>query len=1709
MKKVNFYSYRRQGGGDKLNPKYSLFKPIIASSLALALGVSVGSAQDHDRFGDITTVGEHNILKGPHYSGNITRPNTTGEMTVNVGTQSAVGFIGNIGGNGLGSPSTSDLIVNFLNGSTLTGNIETAANYFAANKVTFKSGNSSENFVLTGNIISYGRGYVGSSDTNKGNHITFHHGSMRGDVTANFIRNRGGYNNVVFDHATERQILKGNISVSRANTAVSENKITFNIGEITGNITSSGGSNNITFKQSGTTTGNIETNGGTNTLIFGSTSQQQASSSDIEVSKIIGDIKANRNGSNTITFNNAGSIQGTILAGSGGYEGSNTITFKGNATIGNALSEDASALSTNTSSLIANNASNGNTQKRNTLTFEGTTNHIVFNEVKTTGHGNTKNILLLKNNSGATSALTINKITTSGGINSIAKESFENTSEISSMDSKVFTGTLQIKQGIIGNNGGWTNIAFKAQNGSQTNSVISAGDNGNAIEGNANIYLDLSEANLNNQAIIDGNINGTGSMYLTLKGKNSSNSVGIQGNITTGQYTTKITLVDAGIQGKASQKAQEATGSNISVTQSSGKNIILATTSTNLNLGSVTALSGGVNSIAKADLSSINNNGFTFSPASTHSDNAQVRGVQRVDAQAADQSDIASKAMEGTLQIKNGVSANNGGWNNIAFRAGAGQSSPVIAKLKEVTPAEEEAELNQGVAHFLASDGKILELDTAVSGNANLYLDMSSVDSSFGQIPNQPSAFFANLADNVSLDPLSKSAILGHLDNLGGRQNIYIKGKGDNAGLTLGLTGNITNGNGSSGSMNIIFEDSLWTPYAVLKDGSGSATNAGGVVITNGSSAKTNLILRKSPSSAGGSTGAPGVAAIDTSTLSIPVYKVVSLKGETNIVMQGDIVASSYISYANGGNVNLLFANNNDNAADSFDASSATDITSNKVLGKTYKDGVKLALSDKQVSIGDTQKSFLETYGHYFSDTFKDGGLLNVTTARVNNGSSKTQTDTVHIQGLALGNISPLASSTAAASSRGVSSQDGSDSATTYNYNVVIGEHSAFVGDIKLQNDALIHLVMEDSSKLLTDVEHLKLKSLTLKSSGYNTNEMLLDTFAQNNTIIDIATMGDALGNLKERSNFRLLEIGDAPSSGAGAVQASSSTGLKGSGALFRVYVNANATQGADNAIQKEADAQVDAKNATLGGNSNSGGANGKYGYVYSDRIIIHDALSEGDASSGTVSSGATLASTNTNYIQTIYDANTDIAQLTYHGGGSEKQGNIAVATVKTSSGITFKGATQIQGFDEVGTTLTTANTDQYGKVVNSNGENQASGNSRVNAAAVAQEGDSANTADYTTYFISSVESKGASAANTLASTTALGLNYDLFLANFNSLNKRMGELRDNNHSQGAWGRIFNGMLSTSYGLQTKSIYTTLQAGYDYAFGFNEANNYLGFALSYANSIIKPKTMLDIDGNAKGIDKTNSNAVELAIYNSYVEDSGWFNDTIFKFSFIMSSINMAGQSSNYNTNNYGIVLSDEFGYRFKLGNESEWYIDPQVEFSLGYFNASNLKQVLSEASLNGTQDAIFNLRSRLGANFAYDLKRFTQGKDIKASVYVGTYYAYDYIKGGEISLTTNLNKTTQLKTLGSTGRFELNLGTNVEIKDNTRIYFDFERSFGGDITTEYQVNLGVRYSFGEKINYAPEVSKSSAPLKVESKEETQKSESKEQESAQSKEEQKQ
>ena len=71
-------------------------------------------------------------------------------------------------------------------------------------------------------------------------------------------------------------------------------------------------------------------------------------------------------------------------------------------------------------------------------------------------------------------------------------------------------------------------------------------------------------------------------------------------------------------------------------------------------------------------------------------------------------------------------------------------------------------------------------------------------------------------------------------------------------------------------------------------------------------------------------------------------------------------------------------------------------------------------------------------------------------------------------------------------------------------------------------------------------------------------------------------------------------------------------------------------------------------------------------------------------------------------------------------------------------------------------------------------------------AATVSSSGSSAggSSGTYTTYFLAGL-SPSFDPATQKASSSALNLNYDFFTANFNSLNKRMGELRDNPYTQG------------------------------------------------------------------------------------------------------------------------------------------------------------------------------------------------------------------------------------------------------------------------------------------------------------------------------------
>ncbi|RDU74687.1 hypothetical protein CQA57_01150, partial [Helicobacter anseris] len=846
----------------------------------------------------------------------------------------------------------------------------------------------------------------------------------------------------------------------------------------------------------------------------------------------------------------------------------------------------------------------------------------------------------------------------------------------------------------------------------------------------------------------------------------------------------------------------------------------------------------------------------------------------------------------------------------------------------------------------------------------------------------------------VSSGQNSSASVVGDIYTIGGTNNIKLS---DTTKTDIPeFIGNIT---ANGGSTNLIFDKTLWAPTNVLslmsqtsmQDSSSDAAKAallsyisqyGTGTVTSNNSGNVNIVLRQGDSATFTDTALFNVKTIGSSTTTILMQK-----------SSTDLKIGANIDYDNAATTNIIFAGSNDLATsatkESFDTkANLTDVgtTGAQLFGVTYKDGTYFKVGAKT----NAQRELIQRVGNT-----ANGHTLTLV------ADLSGTTSTLSIDGLFMGDITALASSTAAAGGSRVG----------FTHNVTINTNAIIAGNITNQSTDTLNVVLKAGSKVFIDPTVTKngqqnygttytMASLTADGATHSYTEDLVDSIKTKNTVVDLGTMGVDLAEVATTSveAYNLLKI----------------TKLGGNNVSFRTRV------GDQNKVAKNIGAQ------------NSASDSGSTLTGYADRVIVEG--TKGDV-------------TLQEFLQPVYTDNVSVDTITYNETDTSK--NIAVLTVKNDSNgkalVDLGALDAIEGFDQISSGLRAVITDANGAV-------------------------GTDKTGYTTYFLASADSKGASLANQQASAAALGSNYDLYLANMNSLNKRMGELRENANAQGAWARIFNGMQTSNFALETKALYTTFQAGYDYAFGFSGANNYLGFALSYANSITtSSETVKDILNVDQGIKDVTSNAIEFAIYNAYVQDgaskatgfkNGLYTDTILKFSYIMSNLSMLNQSDTYNTNNFALTLSQELGYRFLFGKTKEWSVTPQAEVTFGYLNQSNLKQKLGTAYLDGIQDSIITLRSRIGASYGYDFKQFTENKGFNAKVYLGTYFVGDYIAGGKVSLTSNLGTNVSLSPLASTGRFVMNVGSNFSIKENHRIYFDFERSFGGLITTNYQVNLG-------------------------------------------------
>lgn len=271
-------------------------------------------------------------------------------------------------------------------------------------------------------------------------------------------------------------------------------------------------------------------------------------------------------------------------------------------------------------------------------------------------------------------------------------------------------------------------------------------------------------------------------------------------------------------------------------------------------------------------------------------------------------------------------------------------------------------------------------------------------------------------------------------------------------------------------------------------------------------------------------------------------------------------------------------------------------------------------------------------------------------------------------------------------------------------------------------------------------------------------------------------------------------------------------------------------------------------------------------------------------------------------------------------------------------------------------------------------------------------------------------------------------------------MHQRMGELRSSKGEAGIWARMKRG--ESKYGdMDIKNQYSTYQLGYDEKVG--DSNWYIGGAISRT------------EGKSSFATGSGENqSTGFTVYGTYVADDGQYVDLSAKYARLDNEFDVFGRSGIESTGDYrnnGYAFSAEYGKRIEAGND--FWVEPQVQLTYGHLSGANYT---TSRGVRVTQDAMDSVVGRLG---------FAAGKDIGAgNVYVKASYLYDFDGDTNVKMTDGKNSAVYDQDLGG-GWFEVGIGTNINLSKTSHLYFDVEKTYGGDIETPWQWNAGVRFDF--------------------------------------------
>lgn len=269
------------------------------------------------------------------------------------------------------------------------------------------------------------------------------------------------------------------------------------------------------------------------------------------------------------------------------------------------------------------------------------------------------------------------------------------------------------------------------------------------------------------------------------------------------------------------------------------------------------------------------------------------------------------------------------------------------------------------------------------------------------------------------------------------------------------------------------------------------------------------------------------------------------------------------------------------------------------------------------------------------------------------------------------------------------------------------------------------------------------------------------------------------------------------------------------------------------------------------------------------------------------------------------------------------------------------------------------------------------------------------------------------------------------------TLSQRLGELRESNGGQGIWVRMSRGEFE--YDGEYKNQYNFFQMGYDWAAG----SWHYGAAVSHNDG---QTTYTHGDGENR--------STSLSLYGTWLGDKGHYADIVLKQGRLSNDFDIyteAGHTSgDYDA--WGTSLSGEYGMKVDL--DGGWYVTPQAQLTLMRIGGEDYT---TNNGIKVNQDSLESAVGRVG---------FEVGKRISGSgsIYAKASLLHDFAGSADTYLSHKGLTNSYHQDIGDTW-CEAGIGFNYKTSENSYVYADVVKTFGGDVETPWQWNAGMRWTF--------------------------------------------